>query len=466
MQYSLRTKLTLTYMFIALVSIILLSFLTNMFLDRQFREYVINKQEQINKDTVGLIAQQYLGDGKWNSNTIENIGINALEQGLIVKVKDASGSVIWDANTHNSGLCSQMISHMASNMLSRYPNWKGKYVETSYPLQYGSEQVGSVEIGYFGPFYFNDIDLAFINTINNLIIGVGAVSLIAALILGAVMARRISHPISESIEAARRIAKGRYGQRITDRSSTREIAGLTSTINELADTLEKQELLRKRMSADVAHELRTPIATLQSHIEAMIDGIWAPDAERLKSCLEEVMRIGRLVDDLGKLARYESENLFLNKTYFDISELIRGIVLNYEQDFRSKGVKLEYKAEKLQVYLDRDKISQVIINLLSNSLKYTGEGGLVEIYTTGSKDMVNIAVTDSGQGIPEEDLPYIFERFYRADKSRNRLTGGSGIGLSIARAIVDAHKGTITVKSKVNVGTEVTVSLPVHDVAN
>ena len=460
MKYSLRTKLTLTYMFIALVSIILISFLSNMFLDRQFKEYVINKQEQINKDTVNLIAQQYMGNGKWNSYTIENIGVNALEQGLIVKVKDMSGNIVWDANEHNSGLCSQMISHMARNMLSRYPNWKGEYVEAKYPLEYGTEQIGLVEIGYFGPFYFNDSDLAFINTLNNMLAGVGAVSLIAAIVLGAVMARRISLPISKTIEAARMISKGNYGQRISDTSSTREISRLTSTINELADTLEKQERLRKRMSADVAHELRTPIATLRSHMEAMIDGIWAPDAERLKSCHEEIMRIGRLVDDLEKLARYESENLFLNKTSFDISELIKGIVLNFEQDFKSKGVKLEYKPESLKVHLDRDKISQVIINLLSNALKYTNEGGLVEIYTVENGNNVDIIVRDTGQGIPEEDLPYIFERFYRADKSRNRLTGGSGIGLSIAKAIVDAHKGTMTVHSKLNVGTEVVVSLP------
>ncbi|MCR4435754.1 MAG: ATP-binding protein [Clostridiales bacterium] len=460
MKYSLRAKLSISYIFIALMSVLFLSVLANIFLDRQFKEYVINKQEQISKDTVNLITQQYKGDGKWNGDTIEKVGINALEQGLIIKVKDASGKTVWDATVHNNGLCTQMLSHMAQNMMSRYPNWRGGYVEASYPVKYNFEEVGSVEIGYFGPYYFNDSDLAFINTLNKMLIGVGVFSLFFALILGTVMARRISHPISRVIKAAQMISKGYYGERISEKSSTKEIGQLTSTINELADTLEKQEILRKRMSADVAHELRTPLATLQSHMEAMVDGIWKPDAQRLKSCHEEIMRIGRLVGDLEKLARYEGENLYLNKTRFELSELIQSIIHNFENDFRNNGIEIKLEAEEQLIFADRDKISQVVINLLSNSLKYTPEGGRVEVYVKGTEEMVEMVVKDNGQGIPEEDLPYIFERFYRADKSRNRLTGGSGIGLTIAKALVEAHKGKIWVRSKLNVGTEVMVSLP------
>ena len=462
MKYSLRTKLSMSYIFIALVSVLFLSILANVFLDKQFKAYVINKQEQKNKETVNLISQQYKGAGKWNGNTIESIGMNALEQGLIIKVSDAAGKMVWDATFHNNGLCTQMLSHMAQNMTSRYPNWEGGYVETSYPVKYNFEEVGSVEIGYFGPYYFNDNDLEFINTLNKIFIGVGIFSLFLALIFAAIMAKRISYPISRVIKASQLISKGYYTERISDKSSTKEIGQLTSTINELADTLEKQDILRKRMSADVAHELRTPLATLQSHMEAMIDGIWKMDTQRLKSCHEEIMRIGRLVGDLEKLAKYESENLVLNKTEFDISELIQSLLKNFETDFINKGVKISFQGDTEKITADRDKISQVLVNLVSNALKYTPQGGSVEVISISSGNETKIRVRDTGMGIPNEDLPYIFERFYRADKSRNRMTGGSGIGLAIVKAIVDAHDGNITVQSELNKGSEFIVTLPKH----
>jgi signal transduction histidine kinase len=460
MKYSLRTKLSISYIFIALVSVLFLSIFANLFLDRQFKAYVINKQEQKNKDTVNLITQQYKGTGKWDGSTIEIIGMNALEQGLIIKVSDASGKMVWDATFHNNGLCTQMLSHMANNMRSRYPNWEGGYAETSYPVNYNFEKVGSVEIGYFGPYYFNDSDLEFINTLNKVFTGVGIFSLFLALALGAVMASRISHPISRVINAAQLISKGYFTERISDKSNTKEIGQLTSTINELADTLEKQDILRKRMSADVAHELRTPLATLQSHMEAMIDGIWKMDTQRLKSCHEEIMRIGRLVGDLEKLARYESENLILNKTEFDVSELIQNLIKNFETDFVNKGVNISFRGETGEITADRDKISQVLVNLVSNALKYTQQGGSVEVIASSLGNEIEIRVRDTGMGISNEDLPFIFERFYRADKSRNRMTGGSGIGLAIVKAIVDAHKGNIVAQSELYKGSEFIVTLP------
>jgi len=195
-------------------------------------------------------------------------------------------------------------------------------------------------------------------------------------------------------------------------------------------------------------------------MEAMIDGIWKPDVERLKSCHEEIMRINRMVGDLEKLAKYESENLILTRTSFDISDLIRNIIRNFENDFLNKGIQAVFIGEKEIVKADKDKISQVIINLLSNAIKYTPQGGTVEVRVTGFHDVTEIVVKDTGEGILQDDLPHIFERFYRADQSRNRMTGGAGIGLTITKAIVEAHKGKIQVQSKVNQGTEFTILLP------
>lgn len=461
MKTSLRSRLTLTYAMLALLLVGVISFCINFFFKIQFNDYVIAQQKQYNQDVVNLVDKQYDASTKsWNVNAVENIGVNALSQGVILKVKDLSGNIVWDATVHDNGLCTQMLSQMAENTLSHNSNLKGGYVQASYPLTSNFKTVGEAVIGYYGPYYYNSNDVSFLNKINTTLIVVGFVSLGMALLLGALMSRRISRPISKAVLAASEISRGNFKQRIEERSSTREIGQLTASVNDLADSLEKQQKLRKTMAADVSHELRTPLASLQSSLEAMIDGIWEPNNERLESCHEEILRINRLVGDLEKLERAEAENAVTELSEFDITELARHIIHNFESDFYKKGVRLNLVGDDVTIVADRDKISQVMVNLISNALKYTPEDGHVELSIKDTEDSVELAVTDSGNGIPPEDLPNIFERFYRADKSRNRLTGGSGLGLTITKAIVEAHKGNIRVASKLNKGTVFTVCLP------
>lgn len=460
MAVSLRTKLASSYILLVFICVVLISLLANLFLEKQFRNYVIKNQERRNQQVVASISQQVSDRGEWHIQDIADLGINALEQGLILKVKDNSERMIWDATAHNSGMCEQMISHMAKNMLSRYPNWKGGYMETQYPVMRRSQRVGTVEIGYYGPFYFDDADLAFINTLNRILLGVMALALFAAFMVAAYMAKRLSAPIARVIETAQMIAKGSYTTKSREKSTIRELNQLTGAINDLARTLEKQAVLRKQLTADVAHELRTPLATLQSHIEAILDGVWKADQERLKVCHNEVIRLNRMVADLGKLARYESENLVLDRTEFDLTALIRQLILNFESEFVRKGVTINLIGEATQIFADQDKVSQIMINLISNALKFTPSGGAVEVKVSQRISEVEITVKDNGLGISSEDQPFIFERFYRADKSRSRLTGGSGIGLAIVKSLVEAHQGTVTVKSKAGIGTEFIIILP------
>ncbi len=303
-------------------------------------------------------------------------------------------------------------------------------------------------------------DVTFINTLNKLNLAAGVLCMLFALVLGLLMAQRLSMPISRVINTAEMISRGYLTGRIKEKSTTIEICRLIDTINNLAQSLENQETLRKRLTADVAHELRTPLATLRSYLEAMIDGIWEADPARLKSCHEEIMRITRMVGDLEMLAKYDSDNLVLNKVSFDLLELTRHVVGNFESDYLKKGVTINFIGKEKWICADKDKINQVISNILSNALKYTPSGGTVDVTVKEGKDSGEIKIKDNGTGIGEDDLPFIFERFYRADKSRTRLTGGSGIGLAIARSIVEAHKGNIEVRSKLNEGTEFTVILP------
>ncbi|MGI6227574.1 MAG: sensor histidine kinase [Peptococcales bacterium] len=460
MKYSLKTKLSFSYVMVALISILLVSIMTNKFLERQFTEYIQQNQEEKNQAIMSSISKQYLNEGKWNYLGVENIGIDALENGLIIKVTEASGEVIWDAQIHNHGMCQRIIMQMSQNMNSQFPHIKGGYVEKPYPVIIDNKKVGTVNIGYYGPFYLNNNDLTFIKTLNKLNLVAGILAMCFALILGFIMAKRLSTPISRVIIKAEMIALGYFGGRIQEKSNTKEILRLTETINNLAQNLENQENLRKRLTADVAHELRTPLATLRGQLEAMIDGIWKPSIDRLKSCHEEIIRLSRLVGDMEMLAQHENNNLYLKETEFDISALIGQVVQNFEGDYLKKDIKVCFSENRELITADKDKIIQVISNLLSNAIKYTPQGGIINIDVEDTGDFIQIIVKDNGIGISEEDLPYIFERFYRADKSRTRLTGGSGIGLTIVKAIVEAHKGKIEVKSKLNEGTEFKIFLP------
>ena len=461
MKFSLRVKMSAAFLAVTLLLFLIISVLINSLLEKQFKEYVIGKQEQKIKETVVLITQRYNNWGNWNISGIETIGVNLLGDGLILRVNGIDGNAIWDANVHNGGMCKTILEHMAQNMASYSPDFKGGYVEKRYPLTVDNTEIGSATIGYYGPYFYTDYDIRFLQTINNLLLWSAILAGIASLAFGIFMAGHLSKPIGHVIHTAKQIAKGDFDGRLRETSSTKEIVELTSTINSVAETLGKQDALRKRLTADVAHELRTPLATLQSHLEAMIDGIWQPDAARLTSCHEEIVRISKLVGDLERLTKYEGENLMLNIERFDLSAMLQRITTNFESQFKSSGILLVFEPQERMVEADEDKISQVFINLISNALKYTPSGGKVEIKIGSNAGHTDISVSDTGIGIAPEDLPQIFERFYRTDKSRSRLTGGSGIGLTIAKSIIDAHHGSITVTSEPDKGSVFTVTLPI-----
>lgn len=460
MRYSLKTKLSLTYALVALICVLSISVLSNIFLEKQFRDYIINKQEIQNVEISKQISLQYVEDGVWDIKSIENIGLLALDEGLIIKVEDNYDNSIWDATVHNLGLCTAMLDHISANMISRYPNWEGDYVENNYNIVSDSGIVGTVEIGYYGPFFFNDDELAFINTLNSLLIFVGISSLLAALILGHIMSKRLSKPIAKAVNFAQSISEGNYNTRIINRDNTKELLQLTDTLNSLADTIEDNEIMQKRLTSDVAHELRTPLTTLQSHIEAMMDGIWKPNKQRLKSLHSEIVRITKIVGDLESLTRFEDVNINIQKEKFELISHIKGIVKALRLRQNDEDVNIEVVGSEAYIVANKDKLSQIFINIISNALKYIGDDGVIRVEIEEIEKWINISIKDNGIGIGSDDLPHIFERFYRSDRSRNRETGGSGIGLTIAKALVDAHKGTISVKSQFGEGTEFIIRLP------
>ena len=461
MKYSLRTKITVAFFSMALILILFINMTANYFLQNGFKEYTINKMKDESNAIVSQISDRYSDvNGKWNINNIESIGHSAMARGLLLKVVNAKSEVIWDAREYNKGYCAEMLSRMETNMRTQNPNFKGAYEEKSYDLVNGSVNIGKVYIGYYGPYFYSDSDVKYVKTLNQVLLGAGVLALILSIIMGYFLANRLSKPIKKVIENAKRISKGEFDTKIVESSNTKEIVELTDTINLLGETLGTQETLRKRLSSDIAHELRTPLTTLQSHLELIIDGIWLADEERLKILYEEAVRLGKMVGDLGKVAQLEGENLVLDKTEIDIDQIGESVIKAVEGEFFKKGITLTYTAEKSKTIGDLDKIKQIFMNLVSNALKYTKTGGQVDVTVNKTLDKIIINVKDNGMGIPEEDLPHIFERFYRVDKSRARITGGTGIGLAITKALVEAHGGRIFAISKNGEGSSFTVELP------
>lgn len=273
-------------------------------------------------------------------------------------------------------------------------------------------------------------------------------SLILAALLSIYVARRISNPLVRMKQAALSISQGNLQIRV--RSIDRdEMSELGQALNYLAEQLQKQQELRIAMTENIAHELRTPLTTLKSFLSAMKDGIWEPTKERLGSCQDEINRLIHLVNDLEQLNEMSSPDFRLEQTNISLQDHLNKVIKRNEAAFMEQSIELTMGyVPNLRVNWDENRMIQVWNNLLSNALKFSRSGGNVKIDVESEGGYVIITVEDSGTGIPEKDVPHVFERFYRADKSRSRQTGGGGLGLAIAKSIVEAHSGQIWAKNK------------------
>jgi signal transduction histidine kinase len=281
----------------------------------------------------------------------------------------------------------------------------------------------------------------------------GAISL--ALVL--FFSLQITAPIRQMQKAAGAIAHGDLNQRVPVRSND-ELGSLAETFNQMASSLASAETLRQKLLADVAHELRTPLAVIQANTEGIQDGVLPLDIEQINTIHAETLLLGRLINDLRLISLAESGELRLERRPVDIGPLLQNAKDRFAPQCAQKKIALGLSIEEYlpTVWADVDRINQVLNNLISNALRYTSEGGNILLHAglaSGGANLIQVSVTDSGSGIAKEDLPWIFDRFYRADKSRTRVSGGTGLGLAIVKQLIEAHGGHVEAVSPVSAST-------------
>ena len=278
------------------------------------------------------------------------------------------------------------------------------------------------------------------------------------------LTRRIVRPLSSMTNAARRVGAGELSLRVPEVGPP-EVAALALEFNTMASRLAESQELRQALVADVAHELRTPLTVVRGYLEAIRDHLVEADSNTINTIFDETIHLQDLVNDLQDLAQADAQELRLEFGSVDLGQLLASARAEFSLEAQNKGVELQVTvptARLLVIIGDARRLAQVLHNLLGNALRYTPAGGRIQLMAAAAGNVARIEVRDTGTGISPEDLPFIFDRFYRVDKSRARGTGGSGLGLTIARRIIEAHHGTIEVGSELGAGTTFTIDLPMQ----
>lgn len=463
-QYGLRSIVAMRMVALVLATVALISLLANLLIGREFHTYVEKQQQREADDIAENISTQYRAElGDWNLDYVHGMGMYALNDGYSIRLYDGDKNVLWDAENHDMTLCAEMMHTIFVRREQEQPETRGQYITQRYDLKRAGARIGYLDISYYAPNYMKESDFQFLQALNQILLIVGGISLLGAAALGVLMADGIAKPVARVVAVTRQISQGSYEVRIEERGNVQELRELSEAVNDMAGALAAHEDLRRRLTSDMAHELRTPVANLSSYVEMMREGVLSPTPERLKSCSEELVRLSELIRDLDQLRELEDGRLTLNKTEFDLKELAQTVSGAFESALREKGMEVRIQGTEGRLFADRQKLQQVLTNLLSNAVKYSPAGGKITMSLSETPDTVLFEMGDQGPGIPAGEEEKIFERLYRADLSRNRKTGGAGIGLAIVKKIVEAHGGSVGVRSAAGEGSCFFVALPRGD---
>ncbi len=432
------------------VSLIALSaaFVLRELMVRDFREYLEGEMEDRVYWVTASLESTYEKFGGWEEERIVEDTVWALMLGFDVKLYDTEGTLVIDTKAAIETLSPLVKKRVMAISESRTGRGSGNYVP--YILFLGGKEIGELKVKFLRP----KKESLFIERSNRLLL----ISLVAlggiAIFLSIIFSKRLTNPIQGLTEAAVAIGDGDLRRRV-ETTAHDEIGRLASAFNRMAQSLQIQESLRKKLTSNVAHELRTPISAVRGELEGMIDGFIPTDTEHLQSLYAEIGRLRNVLEAIEELSQAEASSLTLRRQEFELCSFLRNIAERYTKVFQDKGVGVVLECSgNVVLKADPDKLSQVVINLLSNALKAARAGGNVRVSASKSDTQVAVEVADDGTGIKPDDLPHIFERFYRGSE------GGLGLGLTIVRELVEAHGGRVKAASEYGKGSTFTVILP------
>lgn len=431
----LRGRLALALAAVALLSVGLSMVLADSGLHGRLDQAARDRLRAAATHTAQLAAGLYQQQGRWTVQTIAELGHVAGVSGYQLSLYDANGRLLTGRNLVSGTLARARV--------------------TGAP----GRSAGTVVLAPLHGRLLTGEDRHLQHRLNTLHLLAGAIALAAGLLAAVLLAATLARPLRQLTDAARRIERGDLDVRVAPAGAP-ETAALARAFNRLAETLEQEEQIRRAAAADIAHELRTPLAGIVSRIEAAQDGVLPDEQHNLEAMHTEALRLAQLVQDMGKLTDAEQPGLTVAKQDVDLAALVAQRAGAYQEFLAAKNIQLEQHIAPAHAWGDPSRIAQILENLLSNALRYTNPGGKITVSVTKRDGEATIEIADTGIGIRGEDLPHIFERFWRAEQSRARKTGGAGIGLAIVRELVRAHDGRIDVHSHPGQGSRFTVTLP------
>ncbi|MCR5346755.1 MAG: cell wall metabolism sensor histidine kinase WalK [Fretibacterium sp.] len=443
---SLRLHLLLLYVLLAVLSGIVVPALSVRLSLAAFQKYQFERRQADLEALGDSLTALYEEDGGWTRRRVMDILHPAPQwMGMRLILRDAEGNTVFTLGPLQMGEMAKRrhghgMMHFSQSDVRELTN------HLVIELTSGEKTFGKLEVDYKTPSTRFEKD--FLSYLMTYTLAGAAVMIAVACGLGFFVAGGLSRPVVKAVERTRRISHGEYELDPVEPTGIREMDALSRGVEELGRSLSGQEKLRQRLMVDIAHELRTPLTVVRTQIEAIADGVWEASPERLRSCVTEMERLSSLIEDVESLTRLEGDALALHLEDTDMAVFLEPVLDALAPLFERADIELRREfAGGLTVEIDSDRFRHVIDNLLSNALRYTPAGGCVEVRLLKREGEMVIEVEDTGIGISEADLPHVFERFYRADESRARVTGGRGVGLAIVKATVEAHGGTISVSS-------------------
>ncbi len=443
---SITVKLILSFLVIGLISIVIIVLLARQSTRDEFNRFVA---EGRGEDLVTDLTDYYQINGSWDGiNEAFAPGVQPPEEGVkpypSFTIADENGLVLLDGGGFHTG--------------DPVPEHELKF---GVPITVNGNTVGTLVMERL-PFPGNPREEEFIRRINLLLIYSGLGASLVALLLGIFLSRTISRPIRELTRATHAVSEGDLSQQVPVRSRD-ELGELARAFNKMSAELSRSVNARKQMTADIAHELRTPLSLILGHAEAVHDGVLPPSPENFEIIREEATRLEHLVDDLRTLSLADAGELSLTPQTISPERLLQEVATLYRFQVQTKNLTLDLDIASplADLEVDPGRMTQVLTNILDNALRHTPAGGRVTLAARGTLGGVALSVRDTGPGLPSEDLTRIFDRFYRADESRRRDEGGSGLGLAIAKSIVLAHGGQMRAESEQGNGLTIIITLPV-----